>query len=64
MHINQQARLAASQLRKGKPNQGDRYRIAGILEEIATQFEEMEVKPEPTEPVIPDTVEQEQDDAT
>lgn len=42
MHINQQARLAANQLRKGRPNQSDRFRIAGILEDIATQFEEME----------------------
>lgn len=58
MHINQQARLAADQLRKRKPNQADRNRIAGILEEIATQFEEMENKPEPVEPVIPDTVEE------
>jgi hypothetical protein len=67
MHINQQARLAANQLRKGRPNQGDRYRIAGILEDIATKFEEMEGKPEPVEPVIPDTVEEvpeTQDDAS
>jgi len=58
MHINQQARLAADQLRKRRPNQADRNRIASILEVCATSLEEMESKPEPVEPVIPDTVEE------
>lgn len=42
MHINQQARLSANQLRQRKPNQGDRNKIATILEECATAIEEME----------------------
>ena len=42
MLINQKARLAANSLRQRRPNQGDRNKIATILEECATALEEME----------------------